>query len=148
MRIQARPVFLSVLLFFFTRTAFSSGFQACSNATLEGAFGFSLSGKNVSLNADYVLVGRFEAHGKGEYRGAGSQSVNGRMARGEFSGTYKVNPDCTGTAEIIFAKTEVKAQLDFVLVNDGNEIYLIDVGGKTVEFGQAKRLFFRKKLKK
>ncbi len=145
MRMQLRPVPLSVLLIVLTGTAFSSGPRECSNATLEGAFGFSLNGKNIALNAEYLLVGRFEADGKGEYKGAGSQSVNGRVARGEFSGTYTVNPDCTGTAEIIFAKTEVKAQLGFVLVNDGNEIYLMDVGGKTVEFGQAKRLFFRKK---
>jgi hypothetical protein len=142
---QSRHVFLSVLLIVFTGTAFSSSSKDCSNATLEGAFGFSLSGKNIALNGEYVLVGRFEADGKGEYKGAGSQSANGRVARGEFSGTYTVNADCTGSAEITFAKTGVKAQLDFVLVNDGNEIYLIDVGGKTAEFGQAKRLFFRKK---
>lgn len=143
-----RNAFLTIILLLLTGTAFSFSNQQCSNNTLEGSFGFTLSGKNIALNGDYVLVGRLEADGKGGYKGTGSQSANGRVAHAEFTGTYTVNADCTGTAEILFANSGVKAQIDFVLVADGNEIYLMDSGGKTVEYGAAKRLFFRKKSSK
>lgn len=144
MNLRVRNLFPLLLSLVLIRPAFGSP-ATCSNATLQGSFGFVLSGKNIALSGDYVLVGRFDADGKGGYQGNGSQSANGRVAHGAFSGTYTVNADCSGTAQIVFADTGLKDKLDFVLVADGTELYLIDMGGKTVEYGEAKKLFRGKK---
>lgn len=136
-----RLVFLFSVLLVFAGAGFSSSQTKCSNATLKGSFGFVLSGKNLGLGKDYVLMGRFDADGKGSYKGSGSQSVGGHFARGEFFGTYTVSEDCTGAANITFPASGAEDKLEFVVVSDGNEVYLLDVGGTTVEFGTAKKIF-------
>ena len=125
----------------FTGKGFSSNHTECSNVTLAGSFGFVLSGKNLGLSKDYVMMGRFEADGKGSFTGTGTQSIGGRFARGEFFGTYTVNGDCTGAADITFPSSGAQDKLEFVIVADGNEVFLLDVGATTVEFGEAKKIF-------
>jgi hypothetical protein len=124
--------------------SFSKPIKSCSNATLEGSYGFTFRGTNLDLKVDFIMMGRFEADGKGIFTGTESQSVHGKVGRGPFTGTYSVNPDCTGSANMKFQGAKWEAKMDFVLVSDGNEICILDVGGGTVEFGEAKRQFRKK----
>lgn len=124
--------------------AFSQTVKSCSNSDLRGNYGFSFHGTNLESKVSFVILGRFEADGKGGFKGTESDSVNGKIARGPFTGTYTVNSDCTGLATLIFEKTNVAAKLDFVMVSDGNEILLLDVGGGNIESGEAKRQFSTK----
>jgi hypothetical protein len=113
---------------------------ACSSADLKGDYGFSFHGKNLGMKVEMLMVGRIEADGKGNFKGVHSESVNGSIDHGPFSGTYVINPDCTGSAEMNFGGPNVE-KVDIVLVDDGSEILMIDVGGNTLESGEAKRLF-------
>jgi hypothetical protein len=91
-----------------------------------------------------LMVGKFNADGQGNFKGTESQSVSGKVAKGPFTGTYVVNSDCTGSAEISFVPPNVE-KIDFVLVADGDEVLMIDVGGNTLESGEAKRQFRKTK---
>lgn len=130
----------------FASAASSQTPKACSNADLKGTYGFSFRGTNLGMKVSMVMMGRFEADGQGNFKGIESESVNGRVARGAgFNGTYTINPDCTGSSEITFEVSNVKSKMDFVLVDDGNEIFIVDVGGGTAESGEAKRQFLNNK---
>jgi hypothetical protein len=64
------------------------------------------------------------------------------MGRTTFTGAYIVNPDCTGSARFLFFNG-AEANLDFVITNDGNDVFIIDTDQGTVEFGTAKKQFVR-----
>ena len=118
--------------------SFSKTVKSCSAADLEGGYGFSFHGTNLGLKVSMLMVGRFEADGKGSFKGTESQSVNGKVLQGPFNGTYVVNPDCTGSADLMFGGPNVE-KVNFVMIEDRDEIFLIDVGGNTLESGEAKR---------
>jgi hypothetical protein len=120
--------------------AFSQNLQRCSNHDFNGAFGFNLKGTNFGIGL-YAIVGRMSSDGDGHFTGAGAQSVNGTIAQSTFTGTYVVNADCTGTAQLTFDTSGLQDTLSFVLVNDGDELLFLDIGGGTVETGSAKKQF-------
>jgi hypothetical protein len=107
-----------------------------------GHFGFSLKGRNIQMG-EYAIVGRFEADGQGQVRGHAFQSLGGDFGQVEISGSYSVASDCTGTTTLTFHDTNNTDKLNFVLVADGQEIFIIDAGGNTVETGVAKKQFVR-----
>jgi len=65
----------------------------CSNATVNGVWGFQVGS----------LVGQFTADGKGNIpSGSGTLSNNGVIETGTFTGTYSVSKNCTGSLTINF----------------------------------------------
>jgi hypothetical protein len=108
----------------------------CSNASLTGAYGFTLSGNNISASVAYSVMGRFESSGAGTFTGDATESVNGLVVRNSFTGTYAVNSNCTGSAVLTFGGGE-NSGLDFTIVADGNEVLLIDTDSGTNETGKA-----------
>lgn len=109
----------------------------CSDSALDGSYGFEISGKHIAIG-DYAIMGRFESDGRGKISGAGWQTINGNQGEVSFTGTYHVNTDCTGTVEVVFADKQ-HGELTFVLVSNGSEAFLFDVGGHTIETGEAKK---------
>jgi hypothetical protein len=140
----SRSILLVAVVWGLNLAAFSQTLKTCSNADLKGDYGFSFHGTNLGLKVGMVMVGKFNADGQGNLKGTESQSVNGKVARGPFTGTYVVNPDCTGSAEITFMPPNAE-RVDFVIVGDGDEILMMDVGGNTLESGEAKRQFRKAK---
>ena len=140
----SRSVLLTAVLCLMNLAASSQVQRPCSNADLKGDYGFSFHGTNLGLKVDMLMVGKFNADGQGNFKGTESQSVSGKVAKGPFTGTYVVNSDCTGSAEISFVPPNVE-KIDFVLVADGDEVLMIDVGGNTLESGEAKRQFRKPK---
>jgi hypothetical protein len=62
--------------------------------------------------------------GKGNLTGTEHVVVNGMSFNPGFdknSGTYSVNPDCTGTALVNTPNSPVPLKLYFVIVDDGKE---------------------------
>ena len=135
----AGKIQMIAVVFALSAVALSQPTKPCSNADLAGSYGFSFDGTNLEMNVRFIIVGRFDADGKGNFKGTDSESVNGKVARGPFTGTYTVNPDCAGSGVLHFEGANFDAKLDFVLVSDGDEIFLIDVGGGNLESGTAKR---------
>jgi hypothetical protein len=112
--------------------------DACSNRTLQGNYGFSIDGvifviPNVTLPPGVVLplrgVAMTHFDGHGNLSQVDHVVVNGMPPPLEWtqgSGTYTVNPNCTGTALInIPGNPLAPVKLHFVLVRNGKEIHTV-----------------------
>ena len=98
--------------------------KGCSNATLKGTFAHFASGFEItppSIAGPLVGVGTDTFDGKGGVTGTATLSINGNIVPVAATGTYTVNPDCTGTYKI------PGTTLFFVIANSGNEIHAICV---------------------
>jgi hypothetical protein len=93
--------------------------KPCSNATLDGSYGYYRTGTILPDGGPLVAVGIFNYDGKGHTVGSESVNRNGEYAFDQGgTGFYHVNSDCTG-----------------VLLNDDGEEYsrlVVVDGGKTV----------------
>jgi hypothetical protein len=101
----------------------------CSNRTLSGEYGCSVQGFLLNVpglppQATFVGVTTTTFDGKGNLTGTEHVVVNGMSFNPGFdanSGTYSVNPDCTGTAIVNTPNSPVPLNLYFVIVDDGKE---------------------------
>jgi hypothetical protein len=123
-------------------TAVEASDDLCSLATLSGPYGFSINGTNYASDVSWAFVGQFSADGAGEFQGTGTQSVKGKIGRVRFTGKYNVSTDCSGSAKLQFTGGPA-AMIDFVIVNDGQELHLIVADQGTLETGVAKRVRVR-----
>jgi hypothetical protein len=101
----------------------------CSNRTLFSEYGCSTQGVLLNIpglppEATFVGVTTSTFDGKGNFTGTEHVVVNGSPFNPGFttnSGTYSVNPDCTGTAVLNTPNSPVPLNLFFVIVDDGKE---------------------------
>jgi hypothetical protein len=101
----------------------------CSNRTLSGEYGCSTQGVLLNVpglppEATFVGVTTSTFDGKGNLTGTEHVVVNGAPFNPGFtanSGTYSVNPDCTGPAMVSTPNSPVPLNLFFVIVDDGKE---------------------------
>src|SRR5215831_16537380 len=117
----------------------------CSNATLNGSFGYTNTG-TILAGPDagpFGGVGRQTFDGKGNTQATATVSVNGNIFHVTIKGTYVVNSDCTGSMVLtVSAGPETFANhVDLVIVSGGTEFRAINtdpgsvittVGKKTV----------------
>jgi hypothetical protein len=103
--------------------------EHCSNRTLSGEYGCSVQGVLLNVpslppEATFVGVTTSTFDGKGNVTGTEHVVVNGMSFNPGFttnSGTYSVNPDCTGTSVVNTPNSPVPLNLYFVIVDDGEE---------------------------
>lgn len=117
--------------------------KVCSNRSLEGSFGFTISGTN-AVAGPFAIVGSFDVDGRGNISGAGTEAIVAVIGPNQaFTGTYNVDTNCKGTALLTFTDSGLQTHLSFVLVDDGKEAMIIVTDRGTVEFGAAKKQFAR-----
>jgi hypothetical protein len=105
----------------------------CSNRTLQGDYGFTIEGilgipgaqlpPGLGLTLRGVAMTHYD--GRGNLRQVDHVVVNFAPASNDWiagSGTYTVNPDCTGTAVINSPENPAPLTLHFVIVKEGKEI--------------------------
>jgi len=119
--------------------AFGQQNQTCKSQDLKGTYGFTLKGDNLARGVGYIVTGVLTSDGNGNITGSGKQTVGGQVGDAEFTGTYQVNADCTGTTHLQFVGG-VQSDLFFVLVHDGDEAMMLYVGPGVLENGNAKRV--------
>jgi hypothetical protein len=98
--------------------------KGCSNATLKGSFSHTGSGSVTApppLAGPFAGVGTDTFDGNGNISGNATVSINGNIVPLAETGTYKVNPDCTGTFTVVFS-TGGTTTVSFVITDSGNEI--------------------------
>jgi hypothetical protein len=108
-----------------------SGNGHCSNRTLSGKYGTVAEGvllpaPGVVLQFRGVTMTHFD--GRGNLTWVEHTVVDGTpLAPGwtAASGTYVVNPDCTGTAVVNTPNSPVPLNLALVVVKQGREIYTV-----------------------
>ena len=114
---------------------------SCSNASLKGKYGQSISGEllpapGVVLPQNGVAMTNFDGNGK--FTQEDFVVINGAPTSSGFqseTGTYSVNSDCTGTATINYSNG-AQIDLELVVVNQGHEfrtvVSLLTMGGAPV----------------
>ena len=92
--------------------------KGCSNAMLKGTFVHTASGfETAPIAGPFVGVGVDTFDGNGGVVTTAMLSLNGTIVPVTAQGTYKVNPDCTGTYTI-------PGTTIFIVIGDGgNEIH-------------------------
>jgi len=106
----------------------------CSNATLNGSYGLHATGPVIGVG-DFAAVGRFTFDGKGNLTGKVFFRVNGNNGETpEFTGTYSVSPGCIVTDDWGGGNAHVS-----VIVNDGNEYFILNPSNDRTVSGEAKK---------
>jgi len=109
--------------------------KVCSNHTLHGDYGFTVEGEILGPGLQFRGVVMQHYDGKGSFTQVDHIVFNGVPPAGEWtpgSGTYTVNPDCTGSA-VLHTPTELK--LHFVVVKHGTEIRQVVDGDAVIATG-------------
>jgi hypothetical protein len=106
----------------------------CSNSTIRGSYAFTIHGSIVLADGSTLLVDGLAKQtfdGNGNFTQVDAVAVGGHLPPGwrPGSGTYSVNPDCTGTQTIVIpGNPDVHLQL--IVAQSGNTIHqvVIDPG--------------------
>lgn len=122
--------------------------RECSNASLQGSFGFSATGTLLALPppfaGPFAEIGRQTFDGNGNTDATATLSANGNIVKGVTAqGTYVVNPDCTGSMTIYILPFRSTADLDFVIDDDGTELRAIVTNAGAIESRVYKKQFPR-----
>jgi hypothetical protein len=104
---------------------------SCSNRTLSGDYGSTGQGVLIGTpgllqEAPFTSVGRTHFDGNGKFTGVEHTVINGvpkplGVDWTANSGTYTVNPDCTGKLALITPNSPVPLNIFFVVVRHGTE---------------------------
>ena len=109
--------------------------RACSNKTLKGSFGFYRSGS--TSTGPLAGVGIFSFDGNGNASGTQSISRNGVFTfDAPILGPYEVAADCTAK---FLTDTGVEVAR-VVIVNGGNEVYLLSESSGNAVYGVGKKI--------
>jgi hypothetical protein len=114
----------------------------CSNATLDGSFGFAGTGTIFNPSASlFAQVGRQTFDGNGNTGATATTSINGASFPVTIKGTYAVNPDCTGSLTLNVSPVDITVHADFVIAIDGAEFQAIVTDSGSVVTYVAKKQF-------
>jgi hypothetical protein len=114
----------------------------CSNSTIRGSYAFTIHGSIFLPDGSTVLLDGLAKQtfdGNGNFRQVDAVAANGNLPPGwrPGSGTYSVNPDCTGTQTIVIpGNPDLHTQ--FIVSQSGNMIrgMVIDPGFASTAEGE------------
>jgi hypothetical protein len=120
----------------------SAADKGCSNTSIKGTFAFRATGSHMTpagvAPLDVVFVQTFD--GNGGLTATGVQSSNGAVLPLTQTGTYIVNPDCTGTQTILVSPLGFTVHFFFAITDSGNELTVISTDPNNLS-GTARRQF-------
>ena len=102
----------------------------CSNRTLRGEYGFLVSGirgTGPTTTESFVGVGLRAYDGRGGLADKATfhgqiTGIQGGEGVDPVSGTYEVNPDCTGTSTVLIPNLPFPIVSTFVIVRSGEQV--------------------------
>jgi hypothetical protein len=103
--------------------------KGCSIASLKGTFAYSSSGfitAPASVAGPFFEVGTQTFDGRGGTTATARASQNGNILPLTVTGTYTVDPDCTGTLTLQVAPLGLTVHVYFVLDNNIAEFQAIE----------------------
>ncbi len=115
--------------------------RKCSNRTLKGAYGIKFEGQKL-IGGPFVSVSRITFDGEGRFTTNEIGRFNGNLIQRTFTGPYTVNEDCTGFLDFSSTITNPphEAHGDFVIVNGGQEFFVVDNEDGWAANGVGKKL--------
>jgi hypothetical protein len=143
MKFRISPFLLALALV--VSSPLMSHASACSNSTIRGSYAFTIHGTIFLPDGSTVLLDGLAKQtfdGNGNFTQVDAVADNGNLTPGwrPGSGTYSVNPDCTGTQTIVIpANPDV--HLQFIVAQSGNTIHqvVIDPGVAATAEGERVR---------
>ena len=118
--------------------------KGCSNASLLGTFAYTLTETVISpppIAGPTAEVGTQTFDGKGGTTGTATLSSNGNIFQFTFTGTYTVNPDCTGTFTLLIAGPGITQHVYFVIDDNESEFRAIETDAGFVGTRIGRRQF-------
>jgi hypothetical protein len=121
----------------------------CSNSTIRGTYAFTIRGQIVLPDGPtLVLHGLAETtfDGKGNLTELDAIAVNGNVAPGWASetGTYSVNPDCTGSWTVTHG-SEPDVHFQMIVARSGNTIHNMSIDPGIATTADAERVHLPRK---
>jgi hypothetical protein len=123
--------------------------NACSNSTIRGSYAFTIHGQVFLPNGSTLLIdglAKATFDGDGNLKQLDAVAANGNVAPGwrVSTGTYSVDPDCTGTLTVSNGD-QPPIHTQMVVAQSGNTIHamVIDPGFATTS--DAERVHTPKK---
>ena len=115
--------------------------RSCHIRTLFGSYGIATTGFIVSAGPVGPVgdVGVISFDGNGAVSQTTTVSLNGNISSRTSTGTYMVNSDCTGSLAVTLPPPAGLSQSDFVIVDNGKELRLINTGNGRVLVGNARK---------
>lgn len=115
--------------------------RKCSLKTLKGAYGIKFDGQKIGVGP-YASIARFSFDGNGTFTTSEIGRFNGNPVQRTFTGPYVVNEDCTGFLDFTsnFTNPPHQAHGDFVIVDNGQEVFFVDSEDGWVADGIGKRI--------
>jgi hypothetical protein len=141
MQFRYSPLLLTLALI--VSTPLMSHANACSDSTIRGSYAFTIHGTLFLPNGSTLLVDGIDKitfDGKGNFEQVDAVAMNGILDATGWrpgTGTYSVNPDCTGTQTIMVPGLP-DLHLQFIVAQSGNTIHqiVVDPGFATTAEGE------------
>ena len=139
----AALVLLTVSLF---ASAYAANSPFCNNRLIAGSYGFTIEGTKLAGAGpvgSQVGVAMTDFDGNGNLTQIDSVTIGGvtvaDWTHTPATGTYAVNPDCTGSFTIDFTDGRPTVKANFVVVENGSEIDTVVVFPAGVQGALATR---------
>lgn len=139
------PLSMLALALAASSATLSAHAAVCSNNTIQGSYAFTIHGtiflpNGATIHIDGIALEVFD--GKGNFKQVDAVADNGFLMPGWRPGTgsYSVNPDCTGTQTIVVPGMG-DLHLQMIVAQGGNTIHqvVIDPGIATTAEGERVR---------
>jgi hypothetical protein len=118
--------------------------KGCTNATLQGTFAYTSTGFITAppqFAGPFAEAGTQVFDGKGGTTAAVTLSQNGNILPAAITGTYTVNPDCTGTFTLLVAPIGVTVHVFFAIDTSGDGFQAIETDPGLVITRIGRRLY-------
>lgn len=110
------------------------GKAVCTDAGVKHTYSFELTGSDTSPR-QIAAAGQLVLNGSGSVKGVATLSIGGSIENSlPASGTYQINSDCTGSAQIT-PQGLPAVNLTLLVVNAGKEIMAIQTDSGTITAG-------------
>jgi len=140
MKFRNSPFLLTIALV--ASSTLMSHASTCSNSTIRGSYAYTIHGQVFLPNGVTLLIdglARTTFDGEGNLTELDAVAANGNVTPGWASntGTYSVNPDCTGTITVTNGN-QPPIHLQMIVAQSGNTIHemAIDPGFATTSDGE------------
>jgi hypothetical protein len=112
--------------------------NSCSTATLTGNYIYAQDGYQDSVSKPFAQAGRETFDGKGNMSGVFSGNFNGTIVRGDYAGTYTVNPDCSGSVTFTDNLNQT-SHFDIYVADNGNEFVFVQTDQNSITAAYERR---------
>lgn len=118
--------------------------KGCSNASLQGTYGYTSTGTITAppdIAGPIAEVGTQFFDGRGNTTATATLSSNGTIVPLTITGTYTVNPDCTGAFTLQVAPFGITVDVLFVIDDGWNEFRAIETDAGLVISRIGRKLY-------